>query len=259
MPGSEGPSGSQSGQGSSSGSSGPMSSGQLPDIGGGGTPGTPDSGSGPSGAKGESGQGGEETASEENGSGGSSGLPTGNGGAGDGLGSEWEKGSELPELPVDITAGGSGSGNDPDGVPGKKSGAAGDLEDALKDIDGGIMAERKAIKDRAAATPGGAGSGRRSDTGLPGSGSSDADGATGVGGTGGNSTNPGVPGTLPDGIPTMAKAPNAPPRTAGIPDDVADARDDDVVARQLREAAMAETDPEIRAKLWADYQKYKRR
>ncbi len=33
--------------------------------------------------------------------------------------------------------------------------------------------------------------------------------------------------------------------------------DDDVVARQLREAAEAETDPEVKEKLWEEYRKYK--
>lgn len=33
--------------------------------------------------------------------------------------------------------------------------------------------------------------------------------------------------------------------------------DDDIIARQLREAAEAETDPEIKEKLWAEYRKYK--
>ena len=34
-------------------------------------------------------------------------------------------------------------------------------------------------------------------------------------------------------------------------------QDDDVVARQLREAAEAETDPELREKLWEEYRRYK--
>ena len=33
--------------------------------------------------------------------------------------------------------------------------------------------------------------------------------------------------------------------------------DDDVIARQLREAAEAETDPEVKEKLWEEYRKYK--
>ncbi len=34
-------------------------------------------------------------------------------------------------------------------------------------------------------------------------------------------------------------------------------RDDDIVARQLREAAEKETDPELKEKLWQEYRKYK--
>jgi hypothetical protein len=41
------------------------------------------------------------------------------------------------------------------------------------------------------------------------------------------------------------------------PADVPDGRDDDVVARQLREAAEQETDPELRKKLWDEYRRYK--
>jgi hypothetical protein len=43
-----------------------------------------------------------------------------------------------------------------------------------------------------------------------------------------------------------------------IPADIPDGSDDDVVARQLREAAMAETDPELREKLWQEYRLYKK-
>ncbi len=37
-----------------------------------------------------------------------------------------------------------------------------------------------------------------------------------------------------------------------------DGHDDDIVARQLREAAENETDPELKAKLWKEYEEYKR-
>jgi hypothetical protein len=43
----------------------------------------------------------------------------------------------------------------------------------------------------------------------------------------------------------------------GVPADIPDGRDDDIVARQLREAAMKETDPELRERLWDEYRKYK--
>ena len=41
------------------------------------------------------------------------------------------------------------------------------------------------------------------------------------------------------------------------PDNIPTGNDDDVVARQLREAAMREPDPAIREKLWDEYRKYK--
>ena len=41
------------------------------------------------------------------------------------------------------------------------------------------------------------------------------------------------------------------------PEDIPDGDDDDVVARQLREAAMREPDPAVREKLWDEYRKYK--
>jgi hypothetical protein len=46
-------------------------------------------------------------------------------------------------------------------------------------------------------------------------------------------------------------------RSPSQPDDIPDGSDDDVVARQLREAAEKETDPELKEKLWEEYRKYK--
>ena len=40
------------------------------------------------------------------------------------------------------------------------------------------------------------------------------------------------------------------------PEDIPNGRDDDVVARQLREAAMSEPDPELREALWEEYRNY---
>jgi len=50
------------------------------------------------------------------------------------------------------------------------------------------------------------------------------------------------------------------PQTAAnhsIPADIPSGNDDDVVARQLREAAMREPDPTLSEKLWEEYRKYK--
>ena len=39
--------------------------------------------------------------------------------------------------------------------------------------------------------------------------------------------------------------------------DIPSGNDDDIIARQLREAAQAETDPQVKEKLWQEYRKYK--
>ncbi len=59
-----------------------------------------------------------------------------------------------------------------------------------------------------------------------------------------------------------AEAPDARAGDGGVdrepPDSSSDReQDDDVVARQLREAAEAETDPELKEKLWEEYRRYK--
>ena len=45
---------------------------------------------------------------------------------------------------------------------------------------------------------------------------------------------------------------------ASIPEGVGSGENDDLVAKQLREAAEKETDPELREKLWKEYQDYKK-
>lgn len=121
------------------------------------------------------------------------------------------------ESGADDTPGESGSTNE-----------AGDprvdaLERALGELDGEILDER--IGTTAASAPGQ---------------------ARGGGGTE-RSTVPAPPRAEPD----IARAPTP------IPPDRPDARDDDVVARQIREAAMAATDPKLREALWEEYRRYK--
>ena len=40
------------------------------------------------------------------------------------------------------------------------------------------------------------------------------------------------------------------------PDDIPDLVSEDIVAKQLREAALAEDDPELRERLWDEYRRY---
>jgi len=46
-------------------------------------------------------------------------------------------------------------------------------------------------------------------------------------------------------------------KPSSAPQGTPDGRNDDVIARQLREAAEQETDPELKRKLWAEYRRYK--
>ena len=72
----------------------------------------------------------------------------------------------------------------------------------------------------------------------------------GIADAGSYSTGGGIGGTRGGGAPqNTARFP--------APEDIPSGSDDDVVARQLREAAMREPDPAVREKLWAEYRKYK--
>ncbi len=96
---------------------------------------------------------------------------------------------------------------------------------------------------------GNTGSGQESgsgDGGPAGSGESGSRGQT----TGGGSNTPGGGGGYGGGA-KGGTGPNT------VPADIPDGSDDDIVARQLREAAMKETDPELRERLWDEYRKYK--
>jgi len=141
---------------------------------------------------------------------------------------------------------------------GRRAVLDGRLEESFEVFDGMIIAEREKAQTEADAagsavmgTGGGEGGegGEGEEGGLEG-------GMEGVMVAGGprNSTGGGM---LPDGAEeregdfTYQDQPTFP-----VPEDIPDGDDDDVVARQLREAAMAEPDPELREKLWDEYRKY---
>ena len=111
-------------------------------------------------------------------------------------------------------------------------------EPLFEESDSGAMAE--ANKDLEARAEEGAGSGTGSSAGSGGeANSADASQGSpqGVQGSGGQQQEQG------DIIP--------------IPDDVGDGQGDDIVLRQIREAAMQETDPVLREKLWEEYRRIK--
>ena len=93
------------------------------------------------------------------------------------------------------------------------------------------------------------------DSVVSGSGSGSGDGSADAGeyGAGGGYSTGGGMGGVGGG------SGGAPQDTAKYPppEDIPSGNDDDVVARQLREAAMREPDPAVREKLWDEYRKYK--
>lgn len=133
---------------------------------------------------------------------------------------------------------------------------------SLGEFDQRLAKEQAAIEKRRGEIAA-AGNGRGGESGQDGTGGGgiggqvpseiahgDADGSPASGGGTESSAlgGPGGPGNA------ASTGPRFPP-----PEGTPDGKDDDVVARQLREAAETEKDPELRARLWEEYRKYKSR
>ncbi len=130
------------------------------------------------------------------------------------------------------------------------------LEKGTGEFDSMILAEqttqRSTARQRPQTTYSEAGAGAGGSAGG-GDGTEDGSGTGEEYGGGGYSTGSGIGGGAGGGggdIPQNAA--KYPP-----PKDIPSGNDDDVVARQLREAAMREPDPAVREKLWDEYRKYK--
>jgi hypothetical protein len=98
---------------------------------------------------------------------------------------------------------------------------------------------------------------QRAEAGASGgeSGSSGSEGEQG----GSSSSGGGGGGAAPEGSQSASSASGSEDSgesdVVPIPDDVGDGRDDDIVLRQIREAAMKERDPVLREKLWDEYRR----
>jgi len=188
------------------------------------------------------------------------GFPGGRSGAGSSGGMQ-----PLPSIGGSSTQRGSGDG------PLTRDEQLAVLDGALgrgyEEFDGFILAERARVQresDELGADPsglyedGGDGSGDGT-FGLAGVISSGA--IEGGAGSGGRPEVPGGEGSQSGGSGGSVGGPQGgePSGEEGaypIPDDIPSGRDDDVVARQIREAAMREPDPELRERLWDEYRRY---
>jgi hypothetical protein len=128
---------------------------------------------------------------------------------------------------------------------GPAAAANAELERKLREFDA-LMKRAQAAAERERAAGGGASSGRRAGRGGA---------AEDVGGAGGAATRATGSGASPD-LSGEAAASGARRGSASAVRVRID-EDDDIVARQLREAAERETDPVLQEKLWDEYRKYK--
>jgi len=152
---------------------------------------------------------------------------------------EWETSNEQPQEADQSEPGNSGGQED---SPDQKD--KGKLQTTLDEFDKEILAERQVLKTtEAPATESPLGEARQSVVVNSPKGSTQNQPDFG-GNSGGFQVNA-------QPIPSQ-KGGNP------IPDDIPDARDDDIIARQLREAAMQEQDPLLKEKLWEEYKRYKR-
>ena len=169
---------------------------------------------------------------------------------------DWESSNQVPgtaDIPPMPSERGAPPGDNADGTPQEGGGHDGELDEALEDFDGEILAEREVIRDRSNEGAGAEGSSIPMPSGSEGGSGGDVADGSPPGAEEGSDTPGG-----PMGVPRARSAPPAPVAGAGqIPDDIPDAMDDDIIARQLREAAMQETDPELKEKLWDEYRRYK--
>jgi hypothetical protein len=132
------------------------------------------------------------------------------------------------------------------------------LDGALQEFDRRMreemerLAEETTEAERAGSSAAGVGTGSGSSTSGGAAGEAAPSGETGSGGSSGGGEEAGE-----DSAGSVGGSGPGGEGSSRVPADVGDGADDDIVARQLREAAMAEEDPELRAKLWDEYRRYK--
>ena len=158
---------------------------------------------------------------------------------------EWQTSNQT--VPDNSGSERSGAATDAEKTSGTSNDSEADLAltEALEGLDGDILAERAVLRENEAAKTG-------------------ADMENQPQAVGGRETNQNSPTVASPSTAQTARgrASNRPPPPKRGDDSVAtdlpDAKDDDIIARQLREAAMQEADPVLKEKLWDEYRRYKK-
>jgi len=154
----------------------------------------------------------------------------------------------------------------------KTAAMAGQFDDSLGEFDEKLLREQDRVKARrplnnSPDSSGGTGSGNESEGESEGGSEGESEGDSGE-----DSSQTSAGGTSAEGEQrgeqsqqqgraqsnTGAQGGSSSGNQSTTPDDIPDGSDDDVIARQLREAAEKETDPELKKKLWEEYRRYKK-
>ncbi len=172
------------------------------------------------------------------------GEPTG----GNGDQGDWQTSNQG--IPENVSGSNADGGADTVEVGGDDTtnGADQALTEALEELDGEILAERAVLRENEAATNRSGGNGSQEATANEGA----ANKASSTAAAPTSRTNASTRGRATGRPPPPKRGDSA--AVADLPD----AKDDDIIARQLREAAMQESDPELKEKLWEEYRRYKK-
>ena len=162
------------------------------------------------------------------------------------------------------TAGGQGGGSVAAGGSGQDGGSrrTGESGESGEDATGAGSVASRSVSGTESSSEAGV-----SDAGTPGTGKTGegvpASGSVASRSVSGTETAPetdaqaGSATYAPDAASASAQSAPDAPNNGNVPDDIPAADNDSVLEAQIRRAAMAETDPEIRAKLWNEYRAYK--
>ncbi|MEO1421316.1 MAG: hypothetical protein AAFU66_10250, partial [Pseudomonadota bacterium] len=131
------------------------------------------------------------------------------------------------------------------------------FDKSLGDFEDVISEEQETVGqvERDTSTVGGDGSAGGSGGGVVVANRGGKGAGSGSGSGGGGEKGGTISGSADRGVPTIQTIPDDVIKER-TPDDIPSATSDDVVARQLREAAQAEEDPLIRERLWDEYRNY---
>jgi hypothetical protein len=137
------------------------------------------------------------------------------------------------------------------------------LDSSLSEFDALILREQEILEQRreAAGAAGGGGGAGMAQAGGGGEGTGEEGGGDASATAEGTGDSPdeasGEEVARDEGATETSEAEAGDVSNGRVPPDVGDGKDDDIVARQLREAAMKEEDPELRERLWDEYRAYK--